>query len=223
MVEFPASRYFQNSGGWMQTFCSPHIWDFRKQTLTKDRSCCWKLSFPSTRTHVVYSASSWGPWFLFLCRADFILGLCGLPQAWQAWGALWRGHLRCRRLHGYLRSLHLAGRGVLWRNFPGPRRRHPWRPPVRGRCLDTSRTRHLYRPARGRAIECCVELVGRCWWMLVDVSGDDRGLNMFSVLDVLAMNAFFGFCVWVSVCVWIYALKFKIVIYVYEIANQVYN
>ena len=146
MVEFPASRYFQNSGGWMQTFCSPHIWDFRKQTLTKDRSCCWKLSFPSTRTHVVYSASSWGPWFLFLCRADFILGLCGLPQAWQAWGALWRGHLRCRRLHGYLRSLHLAGRGVLWGNFPGPRRRHPGRPPVRGRRLVVGQSTSTGRP-----------------------------------------------------------------------------
>ena len=53
--------------------------------------------------------------------------------------------------------------------------------------------------------------------MLVDVNGDDRGLNMFSVLT---MNAFFGFCVWVSVCM---DLRFKIVIYVYEIANQVYN
>ena len=43
------------------------------------RSCCWNLSFVSLITRLVYSVGFSGPWFLFLCRADLILGLCGLP------------------------------------------------------------------------------------------------------------------------------------------------
>ena len=166
-------------------------------------SCCWNLSFASLITRVVYSVGSSGPWFLFLCRADLILGLCGLPQAW---GALWRGHLRCRRLHGHLRSLHLAGCGVLWRHVPGPHRPHPGRPPVCGRCLDT-RTRHFYRPARGRAIEACMlnmlnmlnylAPADGCWWMWMVTT---MGWTCWMLWGLLRMNAFFyAMCV----CVWI--------------------
>ena len=91
------------------------------------------------------------PWPLWIAPS-------GLPQAWQAWGALWRGHRRCRRLHGHLRSLHLAGSGVLWRHVPGPHRPHPGRPPVRsGRCV----------------VDPSVEMHVKC---------DDHGLNMLIVL-----------------------------------------
>ena len=61
-----------------------------------------------------------------------------------------------------------------------------------------------------------VELVGPCRWMLVNVNGDDHGLNMLSAARALENECVF-------LCVYVCGFKqhiFMIVIYVYEIASQ---